>query len=126
MFVATLLLSVAIRVVWSLGAFAVARAMDLPLSLPVIFAFISIVDLIRMLPVSVGGLGVREWTMIALFANVGIAREQALAFSLMAFAPLALTAIVGGVIYISQARLRSIVEPENADVSTASASSTRT
>ncbi|HEY7543918.1 MAG TPA: lysylphosphatidylglycerol synthase transmembrane domain-containing protein [Blastocatellia bacterium] len=110
MFVATVLLSIAIRVVWSLGCYAVARAMDLPLSLPVIFAFISLVDLIRMLPVSVGGLGVREWTMIVLFANVGLAREQALLYSLLAFAPLVLTAITGGIVYISQASVLRVEE----------------
>jgi hypothetical protein len=115
MFVATVALSVAIRVTWSLGCYAVARAMDLPLSLPVVFAFISLVDLIRMLPVSVGGLGVREWTMIVLFANVGIAREQALLYSLLAFAPIILTAIAGGIVYISQASVLRV--EERADVS---------
>ncbi len=38
-----LLLSVAIRVIWSLGCFVVAQAMGLPLGLPVVFAFISLV-----------------------------------------------------------------------------------
>lgn len=115
MFVSTVLLSIAIRVVWSLGCYAVAQAMGLPLSLPVVFAFISLVDLIRMLPISVGGLGVREWTMIVLFANLGIAREQALLYSLLAFAPLVLTAIAGGIVYISQASVLRV--EDSADVS---------
>ena len=38
-----LLLSVMIRVIWSLGCFVVAQAMGLPLGLPVVFAFISLV-----------------------------------------------------------------------------------
>ena len=71
-----------------------------------VLAFISLVDLIRMLPISVGGLGVREWLLIALFASVGIGREQALAFALLAFAPIYLNAIAGGIIYVSMARLR--------------------
>jgi glycosyltransferase 2 family protein len=96
----TLVISVLMRIVWSLGAFSVARAMDLPISLPVMFAFISIIDLIRMLPISIGGLGVREWATVGLFANLSIAREQALMFSFLAFAPLMLTAIVGGLLYI--------------------------
>jgi glycosyltransferase 2 family protein len=103
LFVGTVILSVGIRVIWSLGCYVVALAMGLPLGLPVIFAFISIVDLIRMLPISIGGLGVREWTMIALFANVGIAREQALMFSFLVFAPIVLIAIAGGLVYIWRA-----------------------
>jgi uncharacterized membrane protein YbhN (UPF0104 family) len=100
-----LLLSVAIRVIWSLGCFVVAHAMGLPLGLPVVFAFISLVDLIRMLPISVGGLGVREWVIVLLFANAGIAREQALMFSFLAFAPTMLNAVAGGIIYVSRAGL---------------------
>ena len=102
----TSLLSILIRIVWSLGCYVVAWAMGLPISLPTLFAFISLVDLVRLMPISVGGLGVREWAVIVLFATVGISREQALTFSILAFAPLYLNAIAGGILYISRARLR--------------------
>jgi uncharacterized membrane protein YbhN (UPF0104 family) len=49
-------------------------------------------------------LGVREWAVIALFASLGITRDQALTFSILAFAPIYLNAIVGGILYISRAR----------------------
>jgi uncharacterized protein (TIRG00374 family) len=106
MLLRTLGLSVLIRAVWGFGCFVVARAMGLPLGLPVLFAFISLVDLIRMLPISIGGLGVREWVMIVLFASVGISREQALTFSILAFAPIYLNAVAGGLVYISMARVK--------------------
>ena len=80
--------------------------MQLPIDVLTMFAFISLVDLVRLMPISVGGLGVREGALIVLFATIGITREQALAFSLLAFAPLYLNAIVGGVLYISRARVR--------------------
>src|SRR5262249_45012140 len=96
MMMGTLALSITIRVVWSLGCYVVARAMALPLPLITVFSFMSIVDLIRLLPISVGGLGVREWVMVALFASVGLSREQALSFSLLVFAPVYLNAIAGG------------------------------
>jgi uncharacterized membrane protein YbhN (UPF0104 family) len=76
-----------------------------------VFAFMSLVDLIRMLPISIGGLGVREWLLIALFAGVGLSREQALAFALLAFAPIYCNAIAGGIIYISMARLKQPEQP---------------
>jgi uncharacterized protein (TIRG00374 family) len=102
----TIALSVLIRIVWGLGCYVVGLALSLPLGLPLVFAFISLVDLVRMLPISVGGLGVREWLMIVLFASVGIEREQALAFSLLAFAPVYLNAIAGGIVYVSMAKLK--------------------
>jgi uncharacterized membrane protein YbhN (UPF0104 family) len=63
------------------------------------------------MPLSVGGLGVREWLIILLFSGVGISRERALTFSILAFAPVYLTAITGGVIYISTARIRRRDDP---------------
>ncbi len=108
MFFITLIISIAIRLVWSLGCYVVGQAMELPVSLLMIFAFISLVDLLRTLPISVGGIGVREWAIIVLFANVGISREKALLFSLLAFAPVILAAIIGGVIYIARASVRQV------------------
>jgi uncharacterized protein (TIRG00374 family) len=104
--VRTSMISVLIRIVWSLGCYVVAWAMGLPIGLLTLFAFISLVDLVRLMPISVGGLGVREWAVIVLFGTLGITREQALTFSILAFAPIYLNAIVGGLLYISKARVR--------------------
>ncbi|MFL6277049.1 MAG: lysylphosphatidylglycerol synthase transmembrane domain-containing protein [Blastocatellia bacterium] len=111
MVLSTLALSVLVRVVWSLGCYIVALALGLPLSFAMVFAFMSLVDLVRMLPISIGGIGVREWLLIALFAGVGLSREQALAFALLAFAPIYCNAIAGGIIYISMARLKQPERP---------------
>ncbi len=102
----TAVMSLVIRILWSLGCFVVAWAMGMPIGVLTMFAFISLIDLVRLMPISVGGLGVREWSVVVLFASVGISREQALTFSLLAFAPIYLNAIVGGVVYVSRARLR--------------------
>jgi len=102
----TSIISILIRIVWTLGCYVVSRAMGLPIDLLTLFAFISLVDLVRLMPISIGGLGVREWTVIALFATLGITREQSLTFSILAFAPIYLEAVVGGLLYISMARIR--------------------
>lgn len=96
----TVAISVWIRIVWGLGCLAVARAMGLPLAPLAVFAFVSVVDLVRMLPLSINGLGLREWAFIALFAGAGIGAERALMFSMLVFAPALLNAIAGGIIYI--------------------------
>lgn len=101
----TAAISVVIRIVWSLGCFVVAIAMGLPLDLLTVFAFISLIDLVRLMPISVGGLGVREWAVVVLFATAGINREQALTFSILAFAPIYMNAIAGGIAYVFRARI---------------------
>lgn len=103
MLLLTIVLSLFIRLVWGLGCYIVAQAMNLPISFSVLFSFISLVDMIRMLPTWGGGIGVREWALVALFAGAGIAREQALMFSFLAFAPIMLNALAGGIIYTTRA-----------------------
>ena len=100
----TAMISVVIRITWTLGCYVVAWAMGLPIDLLSLFAFMSLVDLVRLMPISVGGLGVREWAIIVLFSTLGITREQALTFSILAFAPIYLNAIAGGMVYILQVR----------------------
>lgn len=103
MLIITVLLSMLIRLVWGLGCYLVAQAMQLPISFAVLFSFVSLVDMIRMLPTWGGGIGVREWALVALFASLGIGREQALMFSFLAFAPVMLNALIGGILYTSSA-----------------------
>jgi uncharacterized protein (TIRG00374 family) len=103
----TVLLSLLIRVVWTLGCYVVALAMGLQIGLPLVFAFISIYDLIRMFPITVNGLGLREWALVALLGSVGVGREEALMFAFLAFAPILLNATIGGLIYTSRAGLKS-------------------
>jgi glycosyltransferase 2 family protein len=118
MLMMTVLLSVLIRVVWGIGCFIVAQAMSLPVGFFVVFSFISLVDMIRMLPTWGGGIGVREWALVALFAGVGIGREQALLFSILAFAPVLLNAIIGGILYTTSVGLlkRELQVPKHSPV----------
>jgi len=96
----TLVVSLLMRIAWTAGFVVIAQAMNLGLDVILIFAFIAIVDLIRMLPITPNGLGLREGAMVLLLGQVGIGHERALMFSLLSFAPLLLLAIVGGVIYM--------------------------
>jgi glycosyltransferase 2 family protein len=102
----TLGVSLLMRIAWTAGFIVIALAMNLGLGVVLIFALIAIVDLIRMLPITPNGLGLREGAMVVLLGQVGIAHERALMFSLLSFAPLLLLAIVGGVIYMLHGRLR--------------------
>ncbi|HEY6333965.1 MAG TPA: lysylphosphatidylglycerol synthase transmembrane domain-containing protein, partial [Blastocatellia bacterium] len=105
--VSTLVISAVSRLAWTLGFYVIALAMDLPVSLALLFAFISIVDLIRQLPVTPNGLGLREGALVLLLGELGIAKEQALMFSFLSFAPLLLCAIAGGIIYITRSRVQT-------------------
>jgi uncharacterized protein (TIRG00374 family) len=69
-----------------------ALALALPLSIDYVAVCLSVAGAISLLPISFSGLGTRDAILIALFAPLGLAAEQAVAFSTLFF----LTAYVGG------------------------------
>lgn len=102
----TVVISILSRVLWSLAFYMVALAMSLPVGIVLIFAFTSVVDVVRQLPVAPNGLGLREGLLVLFLGEVGVPREQALMFSFLCFGSVLLLALIGGVIYTLRGRLR--------------------
>jgi uncharacterized membrane protein YbhN (UPF0104 family) len=78
---------------------AIARGLGLQLPLPVFFVFVPLTASALLLP-SLGGLGVRELTTVALLTPLGVLQASALALSLCVYAITAATGLVGGVLYL--------------------------
>ncbi len=79
---------------------ALAVGMDVPLVYFLIF--VPVLSVTLMLPISVGGLGVRETTAVLLFAQIGVNEAVAVAASLSVYAVSALTSLFGGLLYLVQ------------------------
>jgi len=70
---------------------------------PIIYflMFVPIINIASAIPISVfGGSGVREAGFVILFGSVGVAKEEALSLSLLLFAIMCLTSIIGGIEYM--------------------------
>jgi len=63
------------------------------------FAFVPIVLFASALPLSVGGLGVRETAFVLLFTEVGVAAADAVALSVLVYAYFVATGVVGAMIW---------------------------
>ncbi len=61
----------------------------------------SAISIITLLPITIGGLGLREGAFIGVLGLIGVAHEDALVLSLILFSFLIVTAVVGGVINFS-------------------------
>lgn len=59
------------------------KAIGLPLSLLDYVFYISLITLITSLPLSIGGWGIREGAIVALFGSAGVSAHSALAFSVL-------------------------------------------
>lgn len=94
-----LAVSVLFNLVNILVNYLIALAVGVHLSPWYFFAFVPIISFSLALPVSLGGLGVREGTYVLLFGQAGVAPEQALALSLAYYAITVATGLLGGLVY---------------------------
>jgi uncharacterized protein (TIRG00374 family) len=82
-----------------LMGYCIFRALGLPGPFFLFAAILLIVSMLISLPISIGGLGVREYLFIVYFSLLGIDREHAFAFSITYFALNTLWSLVGGPFY---------------------------
>ncbi len=79
--------------------FLCGRAVGIDLSFGYFLITAPIISVSLMIPISVGGVGVRDWVTVALFGPMGISNETAAAMSLCLYAVSAAAGLVGGVAY---------------------------
>jgi len=94
-----LALTLVLQIVGILSVYLVGEALGGQVSFLFYLVLVPIIWLITMLPVSIGGLGVRELAFVALFTQVGMEAELAFAISLVVFALALGQSIIGGVVF---------------------------
>ncbi len=94
------LLSLLIQTMRIMTHVTAANAIGVDISWHYFFFFIPLVALAASLPISIGGLGVREQSAMTLFAQVGVAAAQTAAFEFLAYLISVLATLPGGVIFV--------------------------
>jgi uncharacterized protein (TIRG00374 family) len=79
--------------------YAVAHALRIPLPLAACFLMVPLCTLIQTVPVSFNGWGIRESVFIVYFGQVGLPRDNALAFSLVGAGLIVLLSLSGAVVW---------------------------
>jgi len=77
-----------------------AEGLRLHVSLLYFLIFIPVITLVSMIPVSLNGMGLREFAYVSLFTAIGLTTESAIALGLLASAVIILSAIPGGIAYV--------------------------
>ncbi len=85
----------AISVTWVL-----AEGLRLHISLIYFLLFVPIITLISMIPISLNGMGLREYAFMSLLGAIGIAPASCIALGLLSSAFIILSSLPGGVVYI--------------------------
>jgi uncharacterized protein (TIRG00374 family) len=93
-------LSAVIHALYAFFYALVARCLGRPIDATWFLLFLPLVNLVTMLPISVGGLGVREALLVYLFAGVGVPAADVLSVSLTAYALNTLLSVAGGLLML--------------------------
>jgi hypothetical protein len=80
----------------------IARSLRIPLPLSACFLMVPLCSLVQALPISFNGWGVRESVFILYFAQIGLPRESAMAFSLVGAGLMVLLSLSGAVVWTSR------------------------
>jgi uncharacterized protein (TIRG00374 family) len=102
-----LLVSLVVQSARIMTHYVLARALGVAVSPVYFFLFIPIVAIMASLPVSLGGLGIREQTGIVLFGLVGVAASQAFSIEFTAYLVAIVSSIPGGIIFAGRQRVSS-------------------
>ena len=78
----TLCIAVVSHISYSLSAYVMAQSLGIHLTIMQSITFMPLIMLVTTIPISIGGWGVREASMIGLLGLVGIRREAALMLSI--------------------------------------------
>ena len=98
--VQTLLYGLLLQFMVILNYFLAARALGIELGLVTFIFLVPVVLVIAMLPISIGGMGLRENSTVFILVAMGVIREDAALFSLIIFAMLILFGAFGGIAYV--------------------------
>lgn len=77
-----------------------AIGLRLQLSPAWFLVFVPVITLISMIPISLNGMGLREYAFLSLFGAIGIAPESCIALGLMSSIVVLLSSLPGGIVYI--------------------------
>ena len=92
-------LSVIYQVVGIFAVFLLSQSIGLDISLVYFLTIMPIIFVITMIPVSIGGLGIREGSFVFFLTREGVSTVNALSLSLLFYAQIIIIGIIGAIIY---------------------------
>lgn len=95
-----LIFSIFIQAAFPLSFFTIALSLGLKTNILYFFIFLPIIGTVTLLPISIGGLGLREAMTVFFFGKVNVAKNLAFAMSLINFLFILICGSIGGLIYV--------------------------
>jgi hypothetical protein len=97
----TLLISLVLQIVEVASVVLIGLALGIETDVIHYFVFMPLIWVITTVPISIGGLGVRENAFVFFFTQVGVSRTPALALSLLYFSCRVISGLIGGLVFLA-------------------------
>ncbi len=111
-----LVFSAGIQVLRIYVHYLVARALGIRVSEATLWTFVPILAVVAALPVSLNGLGVREWAATVLLPAAGVRSEAAFAWQLTTYLVAFATSLAGAVLFLRRQAAAPVPEPGRAEM----------
>lgn len=95
-----LLLSFLAQIITPVSIYFIALSLGVKINFIYFLIFMPIIGAITLLPVAIGGLGLRESLFVVYFAKAGVIKQLALAMSLLSFSFIVTYGAIGGLLYV--------------------------
>ena len=100
--VKAILISIVLQFLFALYYLLTAQALGIEVDLVYFLLFLPLITIVTMIPISFGGLGVREAMMVVLFAEVGVSSADIMSISLTVHVINTLLSLWGGAIFMTR------------------------
>jgi len=98
--VCNLALSFLIQLIFPITVYFIALSLGIRINIFYFLILLPIIGAITLLPIAIGGLGLRESLFVVYFAKAGVVKQLAVAMSLLSFSFTVIYGAVGGLIYV--------------------------
>ncbi len=103
-----LLLSFLIQIIMPVSIYCIGLSLGVKINFIYFLIFLPIIGAITLLPIAIGGLGLRESLFVVYFAKAGVVKQLALAMSLLSFSFIVIYGAIGGLLYVLTVHHRRI------------------
>lgn len=98
----TVFVSLFIQVLSVFVVYVLSLSVNIDISILHLFVFIPLINVLIMLPVSIGGIGLQEGAFIYFFSQIGVSSQESLTVAILFRAVTILVSLPGGVIYVME------------------------
>jgi uncharacterized protein (TIRG00374 family) len=97
---ASLMISFLNQILYIASIWITSVGLGLNIGFSYFLIFVPVITLVSMIPVSLNGMGLREYAFMSLFSAIGVSPESCIALGLLSSIIIILSSLPGGVIYI--------------------------